>query len=345
MKPAPLWPRPGGYRGAVRAIVLAASLAGLAEPAEAEPVRGTTVPGTPQPPVMMSLATGSRVAVWTVPAVTAPARATPILFLHGGPGLYVEDRRIAEGGVFRQRGFTTIYFDQAGGGRSDRLPVTDYSLQRAISDLEALRLALGSEQLILWGNSYGADLATLYAQRFPQRVAALILTSPGLFPGLDAKRDYSMTARDKVVYSPAIRDAVSRIDRSPAAAEKQISQAEAGKLFDELVGEELIEGVVCKNTAVRPPPLPGGGNLYAQRAIFRDLKKMRPPEKSNVSVPAIVIRGGCDFIPAASAERYSAFFRARLVAIPDTGHGLLERHDLVDAALAAFATNELASIR
>jgi len=294
---------------------------------------------------MMDLQTGSRVASWTLPATSEVKKQTPIIFLHGGPGLYVEDRRLEEGAVFRELGFSTIYFDQAGGGRSDRIPVADYSLARAVADLEALRAALGQTRVILWGNSYGAALAALYAQQFPNHVAGLILTSPGMFPGLDAKRDYSVTARDKVEYSPAIRDAVNRIDRSPAEAEKQISQAAAGQLFDEIVSEELLNGVVCKGSSVRPPALPGGGNLYASRAIFRDVKYAKLPAESAAHVPTLIIRGRCDFIPASSAERYRSFFGGKLVTIQNTGHGLIEHRDEVDSALRGFAENDLAALR
>ncbi len=296
-------------------------------------------------PAMVSLSTGSRIATWTLPATSGAKHQIPIIFLHGGPGLYTEDRRLEEGRVFRELGFSTIYFDQAGGGRSDPLPVSQYSLARAVADLEALRASLGQDRIILWGNSYGAALATLYAQQFPDRVAALILTSPGVFPGLDAKRDYSVTARDKVDYSPAVRDAISRIDRSPVEAEKQLSQAAAGKVFDQLVGEELLNGVVCKGASVRPPALPGGGNLYAQRAIFSDLKRAKLPAESSARVPTLIIRGTCDFIPTSSAERYRSFFRGKLIAVEGTGHGLIEHRETVDAALIAFAGNELAATR
>ena len=296
-------------------------------------------------PVMVSLSTGSRVASWSLPATSGVKHQTPIIFLHGGPGLYVEDRRLEEGAVFRQLGFATLYFDQAGGGRSDQLPVSEYSLARAVADLEALRASLGVDRIVLWGNSYGAALATIYAQQFPDRVAALILTSPGVFPGLDAKRDYSGTARGSVEYSPAVRDAVSRIDRSPAEAEKQLSQAAAGKLFDQLVSDELLNGVVCKDSSVRPLALPGGGNLYALRAISRDVKHVRLPAESAAHVPTLIVRGTCDFIPTSSAERYRSFFGGKLISIEGTGHGLIEHRDKVDAALRAFAGNDLAVLR
>jgi pimeloyl-ACP methyl ester carboxylesterase len=297
------------------------------------------------PPAMVSLSTGSRIATWTLAATSDAKHQTPIVFLHGGPGLYTEDRRLEEGSVFRNLGFSIVYFDQAGGGLSDKLPVSQYSLARAVADLEALRASLGQDRMILWGNSYGAALAALYAQQYPDRVAGLILTSPGVFPGLDAKRDYSVTARDNVEYSPQVRDAINRIDRSPVDAEKQLSQAAAGKLFDQLVGDELLNGVVCKGASVRPPALPGGGNLYVQRAIFRDLKRTKLPTQGAVRVPTLIIRGSCDYIPKISAERYRSFFQGKLITVEGTGHGLIEHRETVDAALRAFAANELAATR
>lgn len=279
------------------------------------------------PPVMLTLSTGSRIASWTLPAVAGVNHRTPIIFLHGGPGLYTEDRRLEEGSVFRNLGFSTLYFDQAGGGRSDRLAVSEYSLGRAVADLEALRALLGEERIILWGNSYGAALATLYAQRFPDRVAALILTSPGAFPGSDPKRNYAVTARDKVEYSPAVRDAIDRIDRSASNAEKQLSQIAAGQLFDQLVSAELLDGVVCKGASVRPPALPGGGNLYAQRAIVRDLRRAVLPTQTSMVMPTLIVRGSCDFVPRSSAERYRLFFNGKLVDIEGTGHGLIENRN------------------
>ncbi len=47
-----------------------------------------------------------------------------------------------------------------------------------IADLERLRRALGEEQLILVGHSFGGLLATLYAAEFPERVQALVLVCP-----------------------------------------------------------------------------------------------------------------------------------------------------------------------
>jgi proline iminopeptidase len=303
------------------------------------------VPAQAADPAMVKLATGSEVATWTFPASGARRHAVPVLFLHGGPGLYTEARRFDEGAPLRAAGFDTIYFDQAGGGRSARLKASDYSLDRAVADVEALRIALGHEKLVLWGNSWGAALATLYASRHPGRVAGFVLTAPGMFPGFGGKRDYSRTDRDKVEYAKDVTAAVNRIDREGAAAEAALPQDRAGAIFDTMVAAELIDGVVCKGAGVKPPSLPGGGNLYVNRLISRDLKALKFKPAPLVKVPAIIVRGSCDFLSMASAERYAAVLGAPVITVAGAGHGLLEQRAAVDAALSNFAQGPLAGVK
>lgn len=304
--------------------------------------------GVPVPePVMVPLATGSTLATWTMAGEGARRHSTPVVFLHGGPGLYTEARRFDEGAVLRAAGFDTIYFDQAGGGRSALLKAGEYSLERAIADLEALRIALRQEQLVLWGNSYGATLLALYADRYPGRVAGVLLTSPGMFPGFAGKRDYGRTDRDKVVYDKAVMAAIKRIDRDGGAAEAVLPQPEAGKLFDALVADELVNAMVCKGSSVRPAALPGGGNLFAQRLIDRDLKalKFTPAGVGSVQKPTLIVRGSCDYVPAVSAERFRAVFGGTIVDVPDSGHGLLENRAVVVAAMDGFARGALDGVK
>lgn len=197
-------------------------------------------------------------------------------------------------------------------------------------------MALGKDQLVLWGNSYGAVLATLYAARFPGRVAGVVLTSPGMFPGYAGKRDYGRTDRDRVVFGKDVSKAIEHIDRDGGKAEADLPQPRAGELFDGSVASELIDGMVCKGAIVRPPPLPGGGNLYAQRLIARDLKAVKAAPVAVAGVPALIVWGACDFLPMASAERYRDLFGGRIAEIAVSGHGLLEDRAAVDAAIAGF---------
>ena len=293
-------------------------------------------------PEMMPLPGGSELAIWTIKPNKA-AHNTPIVFLHGGPGMYTEARRFDEGKLFRDAGFTTVYFDQAGGGKSKRLSASAYSFDRAVTDLEALRITLNQEKLILWGNSYGASLAAVYAMRFPGRVAAVILTSPGTFPGTKPKRNYGLTNRDKVKFSKALGNAVTKIDKDGAAAEKEVSQADAGVLFDEAIAAELIEGMVCKGAQISPPAPSGGGNLFANRIILKQVEKL-DFAPARIPIPALVLRGSCDFLGPENAAHFSDMFAASPVEVANSGHALLENRAGVDAALVTFIAGSLASL-
>jgi pimeloyl-ACP methyl ester carboxylesterase len=295
-------------------------------------------------PVMMSLATGSEVATWTL-APDKPAHKTPVIFLHGGPGMYTTAGVFVKGAPLRAAGFTTIYFDQAGGGKSKRLPAANYTIERAIADLEALRVKLGQDQLILWGSSYGAGLATIYAARYPAHVSAVILTSPGSYPGTRASHNYKPTNRDKVTYTKELSAAVRKVDRDGPAAETTLSQDSAGRLFDDIVNADLMGGMVCKGATIKAPPPGVGGNLYANRMIAKDLDKLKFGKPATIAVPALIIRGACDFLPESNAASFAALFSTNVTTIPATGHGLLENREAIDAAFAAFANGKLRNVK
>jgi pimeloyl-ACP methyl ester carboxylesterase len=297
----------------------------------------------PQTPVKIALNTGSNVATWTLRG-TGKQRKTPVIYLHGGPGLFTTESVKEKGTPFRAAGFDTVYFDQAGGGQSDRIPVSQYTLQRAVDDIEALRLALKAEKIILWGNSYGADLAALYARRYPDRLAGMILSSPGSFPGTSVKRDYNVTERGDVKLSSALTSAVSLIDKKGPAAEASLSQERAGILFDEITSAELMNGMVCKGSPVPPPLKERGGNLYANRLLQKELKSNPLPKGTALTSPLLIIRGDCDFLPLANAERYHAALGGQFVPIAKSGHGLFENTATLVTALDAFITGPLATV-
>lgn len=288
------------------------------------------------------LSTGSNVGEWIVPGDAVPNRDAVVVFVHGGPGLYTEQRRIDEGAVFRRAGFATAYYDRAGGGVSERLPAAHYSFEREMLDLEAYRVHLKTDRLILWGNSFGAALATAYAARYPEHVAALVLTSPGTFPGQTVERDFSRTERVPVVMSEQMKSAASLIDSKGAAAENQLSQSDAGKIFDDFVSSQLTDGFVCRGSGISAPALPGGGNLYAQRLITKSVAKARLAASPRGRFPALIVRGSCDFMPPANAAQYAAFLGGEVVTIEAAGHGLLENRAAVDDALATFLKDHVA---
>ena len=101
----------------------------------------------------------------------------PALFLHGGPGsgCQPDHRRFFDPDYYR-----IILFDQRGAGRSTPLGETaQNSSQDLLNDMESLRRKLGLDRWLLFGGSWGAALALLYAEAFPAAVSGMILR--GLF--------------------------------------------------------------------------------------------------------------------------------------------------------------------
>ncbi len=317
----------------MRGIIFGSLALAIASPAAAQSA-----------PVMVKLATGSELATWTL-APEKLSHSTPVVFLHGGPGMYTTEGAKAKGAAFRAAGFVTIYFDQAGGGKSKAIPAAGYTIERAIADVEALRVALGHDKLILWGSSYGASLATIYAARYPARVAGIILTSPGSFPGTKPKRDYGITNRDKVKIGKELSAAVRQIDSKGAAAEASLPQSKVNPLFDALVNDDLMGGMVCKGANIAPPPPGTGGNLYGNRLIDKSLDAMKFQPAGLLKMPALIVRGSCDFLPANNAEKLAGLFSTSVVTIPGSGHGLIENPSALTAAFATFAQSLAATLK
>lgn len=97
----------------------------------------------------------------------------PVLFIHGGPGAGCSkyDRRFFDPDAYR-----IILFDQRGAGRSTpHAELRNNTTAHLIEDIEAIRKHLGIDQWLLFGGSWGATLALLYAEAYPQKLLGLIL--------------------------------------------------------------------------------------------------------------------------------------------------------------------------
>ena len=97
----------------------------------------------------------------------------PVIFLHGGPcsGTKPDHRRF-----FNPDFYHIILFDQRGCGLSVPFGELEHnSTQDLIDDMERIRLHIGVEQWLLFGGSWGAALALLYAQQHPDKVMGMII--------------------------------------------------------------------------------------------------------------------------------------------------------------------------
>ena len=110
----------------------------------------------------------------------------PVVVLHGGPGGGCSPvmRRF-----FDPRFFRAILFDQRGCGRSrPHASVTDNTTWHLVRDIEHIRTTLEIDDWMVFGGSWGATLALIYAQTHPQVVRHLILR--GVFLATRAELDW-----------------------------------------------------------------------------------------------------------------------------------------------------------
>ncbi len=166
---------------------------------------------------------GLHVAV--VPALNRRSTSAPLFVLAGGPGQGASDMYVAQSAAFARinRDHDIVIVDQRGTGMSNPLACTYpedwqepadpmpalrqatqaclakfgdrvrfFTTSIAVRDLEAVRAALGYEQIDLYGASYGTRVAQLYMRRFPTRTHAAILdgvTYPEQIFGTETPQD------------------------------------------------------------------------------------------------------------------------------------------------------------
>jgi proline iminopeptidase len=110
----------------------------------------------------------------------------PAIVLHGGPGGGCSPamRRYFDPAQYR-----IVLFDQRGCGRSrPHASVEANTTAHLIADIEKIGVALGVEDWLVFGGSWGAALALLYAQAHPERARALVLR--GVFLMTQAELDW-----------------------------------------------------------------------------------------------------------------------------------------------------------
>ncbi|MEP1201786.1 prolyl aminopeptidase [Tateyamaria sp.] len=97
----------------------------------------------------------------------------PVVVLHGGPGGGCSPtmRR-----YFDPERYRVILFDQRGCGRSrPHASVTNNTTWHLVDDIEMIRRTLDIDAWIVFGGSWGATLALIYAQSHPARVRNIVL--------------------------------------------------------------------------------------------------------------------------------------------------------------------------
>lgn len=97
-----------------------------------------------------------------------------IIFLHGGPGYNCSNFEITTAANLAQKGFYVIVYDRRGEGRSASLKAK-FTFDESFSDIQNLYKQFGIEKATLIGHSFGGIVATLFAEKFPDKINAVVL--------------------------------------------------------------------------------------------------------------------------------------------------------------------------
>ena len=305
------------------------------------------------------LPTGSRIAYQRFRPEQDKPKAT-VIWLHGGPGAYAVGMReihpIPE--QLAEMGYEVYLYDQIGGGLSARLSdPRDYTLDRHLRDLEAIQSHIGASSVTLIGSSWGATLAAHYIARNPDSVQAAVFNAPGEITVTseiaDAEQDTSPSSADEQAKTDwtlslglrsLLLDAIRL--RQPALFEQLSSDAEWDEAMDYFLNRFVLDGAVCPDTSLTWQAR--GYGRYAHIYTQRDFQQQADDALQGwpgSDIPALVLRGECEFLSEQIVEQYQARFTAlQVIQVPDAGHLIaLEQPDALIEYLGTFLDQHAAN--
>jgi proline iminopeptidase len=134
---------------------------------------GLNPPGIRTAGIRMVPVVGGKYKVWTK---KIGAGQTKVLLLHGGPGASHEYLEVMES-FLPQAGIEVYYYDQLGCNNSDQPDDPSlWTLTRYTEEVEEVRRALGLEQFVLYGHSWGGILAIEYALKYQEHLRGLVIS-------------------------------------------------------------------------------------------------------------------------------------------------------------------------
>lgn len=280
-----------------------------------------------------NLETGSKIAYNFIPA-NGEKKPYPIIFLQGGPGGFISDDDIKDIGQFAKDGYDVYLYDQIGSGHSARLDdITQYTPIRHKNDLEAIVKQIKAEKVILWGQSWGAMLATLYIADNPDKVERCIFTAPGPILPINDKittlkapdslnlKDPPYTNREANLKANNMRTRL--ISWFAITQGKKLANDSEADDFQTYLNNELNKATVTDTTKAHKAE--GGGGFYAQVMTVHAFNTTPNPRQKlkNSPIPVLIVKPQYDNLKWGYLTEYLTLFpNHKLVIIPNAGHSI-----------------------
>ena len=283
-------------------------------------------------------------------------KGLPVIFLHGGPGSGSNENHRR---YFNPDKYRIIIFDQRGCHRSTpNGSVENNSTQDLLNDIESIRNKLNIEKLMLYGGSWGATLALLYAEHYPQRVSAMILR--GIF--LARQCDFEWFANNDVnnvngvnrifpdywqeyllLFEDNEKDDLSGSLYQRVFSENKETQLEAAKAWSLWAGRVVTHSLSLNEAYVLDEDddekLINEVKVemhYAKNKYFIDENQILERISQVPNVPITIIHGRKDLtcLPESSWSVHQALPNSELIIVADAGH-LASEPSMVDALVSA----------
>lgn len=253
--------------------------------------------------------------------VVGTGKGTPLLILHGGPGvpsLYLESMA----GLGSDR--PVIFYDQLGAGRSDHVTDTSlFTIERFVEELATLRAALDLEEIHLYGHSWGTILAVESMLTKPEGVRSVILASPAL-----SMPRWQEDARDLLAALPDSIRATIEHNEAAGTVESPEYQAATMQFYAQYLARRQPWSAEVESTfAQMNKTLYGFMNGPSEFTITGTLQNYDATDRlGRIGVPVLFTTGRYDEATPATVQYYHSLIPgSKLAILQSSGH--LTMHD------------------
>jgi len=228
-----------------------------------------------------------------------------MVFMHGwaGSGRYWQSTAKA-----LLDNFDCLLYDMRGFGRSHVQPDLSYELTEYAEDLAVLLNQLNLERVYINAHSMGASIATLFLNRYPQKVEKAILTCSGIFEYDErAFAAFYKFGGLVVKFRPKWLGKIPLADRMFMARflHSPIPKSERQAFLEDFINADYQAAL---------------GTIFT--SVSKEQAEFMPQEFAKLTVPTLLVAGEYDIIiPAELGKKAAALNdQVELAIIPNTAH-------------------------
>ncbi|MFN6180679.1 MAG: alpha/beta fold hydrolase [Dolichospermum sp.] len=228
-----------------------------------------------------------------------------MVFMHGwaGSGRYWQSTAKA-----LLDNFDCLLYDMRGFGRSHVQPDLSYELTEYAEDLAVLLNQLNLERVYINAHSMGASIATLFLNRYPEKVEKAILTCSGIFE-YDEKAFAAFYKFGGLVvkFRPKWLGKIPLADRMFMARflHSPIPKSERQAFLEDFINADYQAAL---------------GTIFT--SVSKEQAELMPQEFAKLTVPTLLVAGEYDIIiPAELGKKAAALNdKVKLTIVPNTAH-------------------------